>query len=992
MKRTLSMLVVLSLFGFAGGAWAAILYKDATTTDLNTLANWSTTNGALTPDPTSFGTADQLRFNENTAASGTFTMDLSANLSVGDITVDSGAAGGGSATGDFVINSANNSTLTLNSGGNASYTSSGIVLNSGTGGTLTISAPIAIGSSTVRFTASRALTLNGTVSLGANTLEFNTAGASQITTLAGNISGTGGKLSKISGSAGTLILSGNNSFTGGTTISAGTLKLGHASALGTGALIVGAGMTFDNITGSEMTISNAFTLSGGSPTFTGSSDMTIGGAVTISGLAAGTTRTITVSASTLTLSGVIAESGGAGQGLTKAGTGTLTLSNINSSFTGQVSLAGGTTNVAKLAILGSNSSLGAGSASYTIRLNGGALNYNGAGGDTTDRTIQLAASGTINNNGNGTIDFTAASLTHSGTASARTLTLGGDYTGGANTFGSSIGDSGTGANITSLTKSGASTWKLTGANTYTGTTIVSAGTLRAGNDSAIGTGGLQMNGGGTFASDGGTARSFSNTLTLNGTGAATMTFGDATGTGDLTFTGTVATQGSGVNRNVVINNTTTTWSGTVTGSHTGMVLNKSGTGNLVISGTGNTYTGKTNVLDGTLSIASIANADGATASSLGKVAAAQGTIGIGSSTTSATLKYTGTGNITDRVIDLAGTTGGATLDQSGTGLLQFTSALTATGAGAKTLTLQGSTAGTGEIAGAIVDNGGSNTTALMKSGTGKWTLSGNNTYTGGTTISGGTLEIGGSGSLGSGTYAGAISNTGELKVSTSADQTLSGGISGTGGILTMSGTGTLTLSGNNSYTGGTTVNNGTLKISGNSATGSGAVTVKSGATLAGTGLITGLTTIENGATLSPGNSPGFEGYAGGLALNSTSTTKFELGGTARSDISNSGDAYYDAIDITGGTFTLDGTIQVVWWNGFSAAKDDSFQLFNWTGATLVDSGATFDFSGATLGPGLSWDTSTFGTDGTITVIPEPGTAGIVASFIAAALLRKRRLG
>lgn len=116
-------------------------------------------------------------------------------------------------------------------------------------------------------------------------------------------------------------------------------------------------------------------------------------------------------------------------------------------------------------------------------------------------------------------------------------------------------------------------------------------------------------------------------------------------------------------------------------------------------------------------------------------------IGLGSSSGSATLRYTGTGESTDRPINLRGTFG-ATLDHSGNGLLKFTSDFLATGASNKTLTLTGSNIG--EIAGAIVDNSPPNKTSLAKSGTGAWILSGSPTYTGTTSVTSGTLTINGS--------------------------------------------------------------------------------------------------------------------------------------------------------------------------------------------------------------------------------------------------------
>lgn len=85
------------------------------------------------------------------------------------------------------------------------------------------------------------------------------------------------------------------------------------------------------------------------------------------------------------------------------------------------------------------------------------------------------------------------------------------------------------------------------------------------------------------------------------------------------------------------------------------------------------------------------------------------------------------------------------------------------------------------------------------------TLNGVNTYTGATGV-GGTLTIGGAGQLNSGSYAGAISlaTTGSLVMNTSAAQTLSGVISGDG-TITQLGSGTTTLSGANTYTGATSV-------------------------------------------------------------------------------------------------------------------------------------------------------------------------------------------
>ena len=254
------------------------------------------------------------------------------------------------------------------------------------------------------------------------------------------------------------------------------------------------------------------------------------------------------------------------------------------------------------------------------------------------------------------------------------------------------------------------------------------------------------------------------------------------------------------------NNATSTFDGTFTTSNLNLI--KMGTGTLTLSGTNSSYVGATTIQNGTISVVtlnSVSTPSQALTSTLGKPnSSANGTILLGNLTTTGTLKVVGTGETTDRIISLAGRTGGGTLDQSGTGHLLFTSDVAAAGVAAtdqrKTLTLQGSSLGTGEISGVISDsllgNTGQKATSLTKSGSGTWTLSGTNTYTGATTVEAGKLVINGN-------------------ISTSLTTTVKN---------------TATLGGNGTV-GSTNVENGGTIAPGSSA---GELTLTNGLTLAGT--------------------------------------------------------------------------------------------------------------------------------------------------------------
>ena len=169
------------------------------------------------------------------------------------------------------------------------------------------------------------------------------------------------------------------------------------------------------------------------------------------------------------------------------------------------------------------------------------------------------------------------------------------------------------------------------------------------------------------------------------------------------------------------------------------------------------------------------------------------------------------------------------------------------------------------------------------------------------------------------------------------------------------GSGTEILTGNNSYTGTTTVSNGTLQVDGELG-GNGAVIV-AGGTLRGTGSITGGVAVNAGGTLAPGDASAI----GSLSLFTTLT--FNSGGTNLMRINKTG-ANLTSDNVAGLTSVTYGGTLTVTATGDALANGDSFVLFPHASSYL---GAFAAYNLPTLAAGLSWDVSQLTVNGSISV-------------------------
>jgi fibronectin-binding autotransporter adhesin len=853
-------------------------------------ANWSNGtnwNGGIAP--TNNGTAAIVL-----AGTTQLSPNVDTNWDISSLTFSNGA-------GVFILGGG---ALNIRAGGVTNGSANGQIINNAitlwTNQTWNaISNPLTFNGSITNTDATNLLTISGS---------FNSA-------ISGVISGTGGLIKT---GTGTNFLSGANTFSGVTTVSAGALNLQNNSALGSagggnttvasgaqlqlqgGITVAGEALT---ISGTGLAGSGALRSLGGSNTWNGT--ITLAAAATIDADAGTLNLTANIINSTflttfanngiILLNGVL---GGGTGGLTMIGTGLLQLDGANT-YTGATTVSSGTVQFGATGSLSSTTAVTV-SAAGILALNG----FN-------ESILSLAGAGGVTLGGGTLMVNNTAATTYSGVMSGA---------GG-------------------LAKAGTATFTMSGVNTYTGGTTINLGAISIAAATALG--------------------NATNLLTLNGgelTASVTMTFAQPI------FLGT----GGGV---INVGNTTLTLPGTISGP--GFLI-KIGAKTLALTGA-NTYLGSTTNTAGTITV----NADAALGDPGGTLTFSN------TATLTTTASFTSSRNVvlnagiatfscgTGFTNTFNGVISGAgALTQSGAGVMvlgggnTFTNLLTI-GAGTVRLgasggisalcpvvigkssaildlnnfnatigSLASTAAGKVTLENGSLTAGGNNATTtnsavisgtggFTKAGTGLLVLSGANTYTNTTTVGGGTLQLSASTRLAVtsplvvsngavfnlnsfnqtvASLAGAGSVTlgsGTLTAGNASSPVFSGAISGTG-AFTKVGTGTQTFSGTNSYSGATTVSVGNLQVNGSSP--NSAVTMASAATLSGNGVV-GTVAVNSGATNSPG------GSAPGTMTSGAQT--WAAGGNYLWDINNptgsaGGSSGWDWLNISG-TLTINAT-------------------------------------------------------------------------------------
>ena len=615
---------------------------------------------------------------------------------------------------------------------------------------------------------------NNEIYLAGNLTVDAGSGSSNQVTISGNIVNTGG-INKIG--AGTLLLSGANSYTGQTTVSNGVIVLTNGAAMADAGIL-----QLDNTSGVSAVFAQNETI--GSLRGGGTS----GGVVQILG---GVTLSV-AEASTQTYAGNISGNGR----LVMSGAGQLNLSGT-SSYNGTTTISSGSLEVQNAYALGSTNGSTEVTAGANLKLFGGgsgisynseALTLNGLGpayADVGGHSGALRSVGGGNNTWNGSITLGSNSRINSDAAGgAGSLTIAGNIIGGNNVLflgtkssavanltisGSIDGGGGSQDNTTtSIYKDGSGTLTLSANNSYSGDTRIAAGniTVAAGGSLGIGSDVFISSGASLSVNTDTTVASVQETGNNNG-GTASIGAGAT-----LTING----------------NSYTNYMNSISGAGG---LTKSGSGYMNLYGS-QSYTGTTTVNGGTL-------ATGANMSSTNFV------VNEGTFSTDAADRLADTAaiNIGSGTFNIGGSDTVASLIMTG-GTLSGTGTMTATSA-------FGIQAGT-------ISAGLGGSVGLNKTGSGTATLSGSNSYSGKTTISAGVLEVTKSVALGNGGVGNGVDvdsgarlritanmtnnraitvtgGTGYVEAAAGTTNTLNGTLSKNGSVLVLGGGGTHIVNG-----------------------------------------------------------------------------------------------------------------------------------------------------------------------------------------------------
>jgi len=659
---------------------------------------WATTGNWLNGIP---GTTDTAIFN---SASYSFSPTATSNLNLGTLLFDSGNTGA--------------LTITTSASANRLNLSGGIQMNAGSG-VVTIGASSSQGISllnNVSFANNssslltvRTLSVDDSVLTGTATVTLNGSGSGGTTFGSGGlIDSANAKLAlNVNTTGGATFLSVANTYTGGTTLTQGNLLLGNNAALGTGSLALNGGKISSSATTSQAPANN--TTIGGNVTL---GDAVNSGKLTFSGTMGlgGATRTLTTD-SLVEFSGVVSNGG-----ITKQGASTLTFLGASANtYTGLTTVSAGGLTLNKTAVDAiAGNVLVNGTGTLTL----GAANQinNASDVEIAAGTFALGAfSDTVNN-----LKLTGGTIT--GTTGVLTSITAYDFQSSANVTGSLAGTAGA-----NKTTAGTVTFTGVNANTYTGLTTVSAGSLVLGKtagvvalagDALVNGGTLQIVNanqiqdsanlevatGGTFAMGG-------NTDTVNG---VKLTGGAITGTGV-----------NGILTSITAYDLQSGSSSAVLAGTAGATKTTAGT---VALNRANTYSGGTTLSAGTLQlgVVSVGSVGAITSSAIGT-----GILGLNGG------RLSSDSNANRTILNATTIGGDVTLgDAVANGTLTFSAGVDLGGI-ARTLTTASAATFNG-----VVSNGGIN-----KAGESTLTLGGASTYTGATTVNGGTLLVSAGGSI-----------------------------------------------------------------------------------------------------------------------------------------------------------------------------------------------------------------------------------------------------